>query len=77
MKSIERVFNKIKKRNPVWSSYLSFAEAIKGRNFSPKTIRYHFNRLVKKDDYSPKEKREILKFLYKLTLPLFFQALFL
>jgi len=69
MRSIKRRFNNIAKKNPYWSSYLCFAETINDRNFSKRIIKKHFNQLVEKDDYSIKEKREIINYLYKLSAP--------
>lgn len=66
MRSIQRRFEKIVKRNPFWSSYISFAEAIKHQQFSRDTIYHWFNRLVDKNDYSRKEKRNLLKHLCNL-----------
>ncbi len=68
MRSIERRFNNISKKNPYWSSYLCFAETIKNRDFSLRTIKKHFNQLVEKDDYSKKEKKEIINYLYQLSI---------
>lgn len=70
MRSLEKRFNKITKRNPGWSSYVCFAEAIKGRGFSRQTIHRWFQKLVDKDDYAKNEKRGILAFLESLANPL-------
>ena len=67
MKSIERRFNNILKKNPYWSSYICFAEAIKAQNFSDQTMRHWFNKLVDKDDYDKSDKKALLSFLDGLT----------
>ena len=67
MRSIERVFNKVRKENPYLSDYICFAEAVEGRNFSRQTIARYFNKLVDKDDYNSKEKKELLQHLFKLS----------
>ena len=67
MKSIERRFNNILKKNPYWSSYICFTEAIKGQNFSDQTMRHWFNKLVDKDDYDKNDKKALLSFLDGLT----------
>lgn len=67
MKSIERRFNNIAERNPLWSSYISFTEAIKGQNFSKQTLHRWFNKLVEKSDYFRSDKRAILTHLDALT----------
>lgn len=61
MKSLERKFNNIIKKNPYWSSYVCFSAAIKNQNFSEQTIRRWFNKLVDKDDYEKKDKGTILR----------------
>jgi hypothetical protein len=38
MRSLKRVFNKMRGENPFWSDYNCFAEAVIGRRFSRKTI---------------------------------------
>jgi hypothetical protein len=67
MKSLKRIFDKVKERNPLWSDYLCFAEAVRGKKFSRKTIVRHFNSLVDKGDYVKGEKKDILKFLVVLS----------
>ncbi|MEK7071988.1 MAG: hypothetical protein AAB849_01985 [Patescibacteria group bacterium] len=63
MRSIERRFNYIATRNPLWSSYVCFAEAIKRQRFSRQAIHRWFLKLVKKDDYDPQDKKAILAHL--------------
>lgn len=67
MKSLERRFKNIAEKNPVWSSYICFAEAIKNQHFSKQTISRWFQKLVNKDDYARKEKRAILSHLDNLS----------
>ena len=69
MKSIERRFNNIAEKNPCWSSYICFAEAIKGQGFSKQTIHRWFHKLVDKNDYARSEKQEILQGLDNLSNP--------
>lgn len=69
MKSLERRFNNIAERNPSWSSYLCFAEAVKEQCFNTQTIQRWFNKLVDKDDYARGEKREVVDFLVNLSNP--------
>ena len=49
MKSLERRFNNITKKNLYWSSCTCFTEAIEKQNFSKQTIHRWFNKLVEKD----------------------------
>lgn len=67
MKSLERCFQNIAKRNPGWSSYLQFAEAIKNQKFSKEVVHRWFTKLVDKDDYDRKDKRAILAQLTELA----------
>jgi hypothetical protein len=67
MKSLKRVFNRIRSENPFWSDYTCFAEAVRGRKFSRKTIIRNFNSLVDKEDYAKNEKKEIIEFLVKIS----------
>jgi hypothetical protein len=69
MRSIKRRFNNIAKRNPNYSSYLCFAEAIKGQRFSKQMIQRWFNKLVDKNDYARSEKRGTVDFLVNLSNP--------
>ncbi|MGD0328115.1 MAG: hypothetical protein ABSB00_00150 [Minisyncoccia bacterium] len=69
MKSLERRFNNIAEKNPNRSSYICFAEAVKGQGFSEQIIHRWFNKLVDKDDYAKKEKKAVLKFLVGLSNP--------
>lgn len=67
MKSLERRFNNITKKNPIWSSYTCFAEAVSGQGFSKQAIHRWFQKLVDKDDYARDEKKAILEHLENLT----------
>jgi hypothetical protein len=67
MRSIKRVFEKIRRSNPAWSDYICFAQAVSGRNFSKRMISRYFNKLVDEDDYAEKDKKEILKHLTHLS----------
>jgi hypothetical protein len=67
MRSLKRVFEKIRKDNPSWSDYVCFSRAISGKGFSKKTISCHFSKLVDADDYSRKDKKEILDWLFHLS----------
>jgi hypothetical protein len=67
MRSVKRVFNRIRSENPYWSDYICFAEVVRGRKFSRKTIIRNFNSLVDKEDYARNEKKEIIDFLVELS----------
>ena len=66
MKSLERRYNNISIKNKLLSSYICFAIAVTKQKFKKATIYYWFNRLVDKNDYSRKEKRNLLKHLCNL-----------
>jgi len=66
MRSIERRYRKIAKKNPIWSSHTCFARAIAGQRFSREAIHFWFNKLVDKDDYAKKEKKQVLAYLETL-----------
>jgi len=67
MKSIERRYNKIIQKHTGWSSYICFAKTVTGQNFSRRAIHYWFNKLVDKQDYSKRDKVQLLKHLESLT----------
>lgn len=67
MKSLERRFNNIVKKNPLWSSYICFIEAVRGSGFSKQAVSRWFNKLVSKDDYAKADKRGILTDLVTLS----------
>ncbi len=69
MKSIQRRFDDISNKNPYWSSYICFAEAIKQQKFNKESIQIWFNKLVNKDDYDKKDKKTLLDQLYILSNP--------
>lgn len=63
MDSIQWKFVKNQKNHPFWSSYICFAQAILGNGYSSRVISYWFKKLVDKEDYNPKDKKELLKHL--------------
>jgi hypothetical protein len=46
---------------------MCFAEAVRGKKFSKKTIVRHFNSLLDRNDYAKSEKKDILRFLAELS----------
>jgi len=66
MKSLERRFINLINKNPNWSTYTCFAQALINQNFQPSTVLRLFNKLVDKDDYDKKDKRAITAFLLSL-----------
>lgn len=66
MRSLEARFNIVTKKHPEWSSYICFAGAVIGQNFSKQVIRRWFIKLVNTGDYAKSEKQEILTHLENL-----------
>ena len=69
MKSIERRYKNIEVRNPFWSSFICFAEAVKNQHFSRQAISRWFGKLVEKDDYARSDKKQMLSHLEDLSNP--------
>ena len=67
MKSIRRRFCATQQKNPDWSSLTCFAEAILKQKFKMQTISRHFHKLVKKNDFSRSDKKQILEHLFSLS----------
>lgn len=67
MRSLKRVFYKLRDKYPFWSDYLCFAEAVHGRNFSKRTIIRNFNALVDREDCVKVEKKQVIEFLVELS----------
>lgn len=67
MKSIQRRFNRIVEKNPNWSSYVCFAETVKGKKFSKDMLHRWFHKLVNKEEYARNEKTGILTQLENLS----------
>lgn len=68
MRSIERRFKNTEKRYPELSSFICFCKTIKGQKFSANMVHRWFYKLVDKNDYSSREKRELFKHLENLTI---------
>lgn len=69
MRSIERRFNQNRNRNPGWSTWTCFADAIMDQNFNKESIQKNFNKLVDKNDYVQSEKMQLFKYLYQISKP--------
>ena len=67
MKSIKALFLKKQKENPAWGDYVCFAEAIKGKKFTRKSIGQAMNRLLPEStDWESDEKKQYLDHLTNL-----------
>ena len=69
MRSLQYDFDELLRKNPNYSSYLAFANAVKGRNYKRRIIQYWFNKLVNKEDYARNDKRDTMDFLIQLSNP--------
>ncbi len=69
MKSLKKSFYLKQQKYPYWSSYIVFADTIRGKNFTKRAIKSWFKKLVKKEDYSAEDKCQILGHLYHLSKP--------
>lgn len=66
MNSIDQRFLGIQRKNEDWSSYICFVETVRGRSYTKRTITEWFKKLVEEADYTSKDKRAVLGFLYTL-----------
>lgn len=60
MRSIEARFNLIAKKNPYLSSYIVFSMTVRGQGFAKDSIARWFNKLVSKEDYTRKDKENLI-----------------
>ena len=67
MKSLERRFNNIAEKFPVYSAFSCLAQAVKEQNFSRKVVRKWFIKLVPKDDYSRDEAWQLVSYLVEIS----------
>jgi len=70
MRSIERRFSKVKKRNPFLGLFFCLKEAATGQKFSSRTISRFFNKYIPEADYSPESKKELIADLVRCSNPL-------
>ncbi len=67
MKSIERRFKENQEKDDGSSTFINFLRAVRWQHFSRDRIGRYFPKLVDPDDYDPKEKRSLLKWLFELS----------
>lgn len=63
----EKEFLEAVRLNPYWSSFICFAETVKGRGVSKRVIRRAFDRMVDKDDYAKADRNGIINFLNQIS----------
>lgn len=68
MKSIEARFNRFEHESI--GSYVAFARAVNGQQFSRDTISRNFLKFVDKSDYDKKDKNQIIDYLTTLSYSL-------
>ena len=64
MRSISVPFKEVSKKNPGWSDYVCLVEAVRGRQFSYRTIRDFFAQNVSLDDYGKEDFLALVDFLH-------------
>ena len=69
MLSIQIKFNTISTKNPNLSSYVCFAKAVSGLRLNRQTIHRWFYKLVDREDYDTKDKKELFDHLEVLSNP--------
>lgn len=63
----EQTFHDTQRLNPYWSSWVYFCETIKGKkDISSRVIKRYFAKLVDEDDYSKKERGQLIEYLLGL-----------
>ena len=67
MKSIERRFIDLQRKRPSSSSFINFATAVKGQNFSADRIGRWFSELVDRDDYDKHDRPALIRHLVALS----------
>lgn len=63
MRSIERKFQTIAKKNPNWSSWTVFAQTVKECELTPSSMSRYFTKLVEKSDYQKSDRNDLVQFL--------------
>lgn len=69
MRSIKRRFKNFQTKSGGLSSYINFARAVSGQGFSENILSRWFNKLVEKDDYDKKDRKQIIRNLVLLSKP--------
>ena len=67
MRSIERRYKNIEKKNPLWSSYICFSNTVKKQKFGKQIISKWFTKLVDEGDYDRECKLPLLRYLQELS----------
>ena len=69
MKDINYRFKLMQEKYPNVSDYVNFYRAIKNQGFSEKAISLSFSKLVDKDDYDKKDRKQLIKQLALASKP--------
>lgn len=67
MKSIRARFYVVNNKNQSSSSFLSFVEAIRGKNFTREAIAINFAKYIDRDDYCLEDKKLLIDHCVVLT----------
>ncbi len=69
MKSLRVNYTRKSQKAEDRSAYLSFADAVKNKRFSRKTILKNFGKLIPTYEYDSEDKRLLIDHLYELSNP--------
>jgi len=67
MKDLKARFELMSQKYPNHGDYFLFGRAIEGTGMQPDTLRRWFNKLVSKEEYEQKDKRDLFEHLYHLA----------
>ena len=67
MRSVERRFNEIQRKNPLWGSIPCLSSAVQGQRFSKRQLSHWFRRLVDTSDYDQRDRRSLINQLEDCT----------
>ena len=67
MRSVERRFIDATKKHPNYSSIVCFGIAVTGQKLTKEIISKWFTKLVDQNDYSSKERQELIRHFHGLT----------
>ncbi|OGF33654.1 hypothetical protein A2223_00055 [Candidatus Falkowbacteria bacterium RIFOXYA2_FULL_35_8] len=70
MKSVERRYAEVTRKNPNKGSYICFCEAIENQRFNKRILSKWFYKLVNKDDYFVSDGiKDLINHFYRLSNP--------
>ena len=64
MRSINVSFRETQRKNPDLGDYICLVQTVRGRGFSPRTIRQFFTKFIPKDDYDHEDLKALINQLH-------------